>query len=161
MDILQALQNQYTQSATLSSVISEGPRGGSGDIVPPIADGAQVLSQSITLADAAHKVLAKVTLWGRSDDRPVAAALFRGTVCIDARHQPLHFGAFQFRDLGDVFAMSVLDAPSSAGPHVYSVRVGVLAYADEGGGVMRLNGTDSGRLFGGASKCTLTLLEIG
>lgn len=82
----------------------------------------------------------------------MAAALFRGTNCLNAA---ANLAAVD--DTGSIITMDVLDAPGSVGPHTYSVRVG----NSSGAQTPRLNGTQAARRFGGAAKCTLTLLEIG
>jgi hypothetical protein len=149
MDILQALQNVYTANATLSTELPID------DTVPLDTEGVLVLTQSITLASASPKVLVKAALWGQASASTFwGAALFRGSICIDAKAVVID----GTNTLGNQIMMSVLDAPGAIGPHAYSVRVG--SY-NPGGSVLRLNGTTSDRVFGGASKSTLTLLEIG
>ena len=165
MDILQALQNQYTQNADLLGEFVMGPEanGAGGDLVPLVSEGVQVLSLSITLVSSTNRVYVKASIWGQRLFTPITAAVFRGTSCIDAKAQPV-WGTY---DCDDALTFAFLDEPGTAGPHLYTVRVGSQAYSEEAGDPFpfRLNGTDTfeggERRFGGVSKCTLTLLEIG
>lgn len=142
---LQTLQNTYDVNANLSTTIS------GTDTVPTISDGTQVLAQAITTAASANKVLVSGSVWGAVATNSVylIAALFRGTTCINV-------AAHLFPTAG--FAAGIkfdfLDSPGSAAAHTYSVRVGASS------GNARLNGNHATRLFGGASKCTLTVTEI-
>jgi hypothetical protein len=111
-----------------------------------------VLSQAITLSSPGSKVLARAVLWGRCTSI-WGAAIFRGAACIQAQAVVID-GA---NTLGNWITMSLLDSPGSIGPHTYSVRAG----SNDAAFVLRLNGTTTARLLGGASRCTLTLLEIG
>jgi hypothetical protein len=147
MATLQVLQNVYTANADLSPVIP------ADDTVPTATEGTQVLSQSITLASSASKVLIEVSIWGRTNATTSwSVALFRGSTCIAAAANLLNSS-----DVGGAIAIDILDQPLSVGPHVYSVRAGPSA----GGIGLRLNGIHNARRFGGAGKCTLTLREIG
>jgi hypothetical protein len=146
MATLQALQAVYSANANLTTALPID------NTVPASGEGTEVLSQAIALASSANKVLVEVTLWGRAgSEAGWGAALFRGSTCIQAQAQ-----LPDFDDLGTLIAFDLLDAPGSVGPHSYSVRVGA-----QGGAALRLNGIESGRRFGGVSKCTLTLREIG
>lgn len=144
--VLTALQNQYTANADLTTQIPHD------DTTPTNTEGTQILSQAITLSNAANKVLALVTLNGSLSSAPNswAGALFRGSTCIQAQSAVLD-NALRTIPLD----FDWLDTPGSVGPHTYTVRVG-----PAGGFTLRMNGTSSARLFGGVAACTLTLLEI-
>ena len=144
MATLQALQATYGTNANLTTALPID------DTVPTSSEGTQVLSQAITLASSANKVLIEVSLWGRAN-APWGAALFRRTTCLQAQAQLL-----EEDDMGGLIVFDLLDTPGSVGPHTYSVRAGA-----HGGATLRLNGNETARRFGGASKCTLTLREIG
>lgn len=143
--ILQCLQTTYSTNTALATVIPND------DTVPQSTEGVQVLSLSITPADNTNKILCLVHFWGSagiSTSFFMLGALFRGATCINA----IRVDAAA----SDMAAsMALLDSPASASAQTYSVRVG-----PETGSDLRLNGTNSARLFGGASACTLTLLEI-
>jgi hypothetical protein len=164
MDIIQALQNQYTANVAISDIFHIGAfsGGAGGDVLPTISQGAQVLSQTITLGRATNKVYVKVALWGNQVGVPSASALFRGATCLDARG--LANGQY---DNDSILTMALLDEPGAVGPHTYSVRFGAY-YSDEDldfTSPAALNGLNifgsPERLFGGIAKCTLTLLEVG
>ena len=141
----QALQAIYSANANLTTPLPID------DTVPTATEGVEVLSQSITLASSANKVLVELALWGRTFEVNWGAALFRGSTCL---HAQAHI--IESFDLCNTIGFDILDAPGSVGPHVYSVRAG-----SESGAVLRLNGVENARRFGGASKCTLILREIG
>lgn len=142
--VLQVLQNQYTANADLTTDLPID------DTVPTNTEGDQVLSQAITLAAAANKVLINVDLWGgAASSANVAMALFRGTICIAANGWDISSAGVH-----RCGSMCFLDTPGSVGPHTYTVRVGTNTPT------LRLNGTATGRLFGGVGVSTLTLMEI-
>jgi hypothetical protein len=145
MATLQTLTAVYSANANLTAGLP------ADDTVPTSGEATEVLSQSITLASSASKVLVEVSLWGRTNAVTWSAALFRGGACINAACNLVSAG-----DVGATLAMDLLDAPGSVGPHVYSLRVG-----SNGVATLRLNGIHNARRFGGAGKCTLTLREIG
>ncbi len=143
--VLQILENVYTTNADLSTTIP------ADDTIPLIGEGTEVLTQAITTAAAANKVLCSVRLWGITITNViVTAALFRGTTCINAAGLG---GSTNVSGVQDI-EFSKLDSPGSAAAHTYSVRVGASS------GPARLNGTGAARLYGGVSACTLTLMEI-
>lgn len=143
--VLQALQVVNSENVSLTT---DFPLGAAA---PTVSDGNEVLSQSITLSNPNNRVLAMVNLFGHAGGNFWAASLFRGTTCLNAA-----VNLPSWDDTGSIITMDFLDQPGSVGPHTYSVRVGNLFTPRP-----RLNGTASGRLFGGAAKSTLTLLEIG
>ncbi len=149
--ILQCLQNTYVTNANLTTAIPYD------DTTPTSSEGTQVLSQAITPADNTNKVLCLVFLWGTGASGVTSAALFRGTTCINAAAvMSTSTGADVTDNAGAfVLALAFLDSPASASAQTYTVRVGPDTAA-----VMRLNGTTGARRFGGASACTLTLMEV-
>lgn len=134
--VLQCLQTTYTTNADLSTALPQD------DTIPLIGEGAEILSLAITPASASNRILALVALWGTSGN--LGAAMFRGSTCINA-----------FICSGLAQSMNFLDSPATTSSTTYSVRVGSTS-----GAAVRMNGSAASRLFGGASACTLTLIEI-
>lgn len=143
--VLQALQNVYTTNADLTSTIPLD------DTTPTSSEGTQVLSQAITPASSSNKVLVEAVIYGSVNTNSVAmiAALFRGTTCIQAAHH-----TFSTSNFPQTLKLSFLDSPNTTSATTYTVRVG------PNSNTLRLNGTTTTRLFGGAASCTLTLMEI-
>lgn len=143
--ILQVLQTTYATNADLTTQL---PRD---DTVPTSTEGTQILSQAITPAASANKVLCRVFVWGDdSTTGSIVVALFRGTTCIQvASAIPVAANA------DTCVALEFLDSPSTTSSTTYSVRVGPGEAT-----TVRLNGTTATRLFGGASTCTLTVMEV-
>lgn len=143
--VLQTLQATYAANADLSTAIP------ADDTVPLIGEGTEVLTLAITPASASNKILCLVQLWGATITNViVTAALFRGSTCINATGLGGNTGGSGVQDM----TINHLDSPASASAQTYSVRVGPAS------GTTRLNGQTSGRLYGGTSVCTLTLMEI-
>jgi hypothetical protein len=143
--VLQTLQTTYATNTNITDVIPFD------DTAPTTSEGIEILSQAITLANAANKVLARVSLWGACSASGIAmsASLFRGSTFIQGR--TLVHGNANWPEPMD---FDLLETPGSVGPHTYSVRVGPSS------GTLRMNGGTTGRLFGGSAVCTLTLMEI-
>lgn len=150
--VLQVLQDTYATN-TLLGVATGSTAAGFDDTVPLVSEGDEVLSQAITLANSANKVLAEVFLVGGASvaSGNIIAALFRGSTCINSRVQHCP-NANNVMTIG----FDVLDTPGSVGPHTYTVRV------SPGGGAsnIALNGNTGGRHLGGSQACTLTVSEI-
>jgi hypothetical protein len=143
--VLQCLQTTYATNTDLTTAIPYD------DTSPGSAEGTQVLSQDITPTDNSNQILCLVHVWGDVDSvsgTVWSVALFRGTTCINAAARE------DLNEQASGCVINHLDSPASASAVTYSVRVG--PDSDN----MRLNGKNSGRKFGGASKCTLTLMEI-
>lgn len=143
--ILQVLQNQYTTNTDIATAIPLD------DSTPLIGEGTEVLTKAITVAATANSVRAQVVVNGAVSNASTAmiVALFRGSTCIDAKPH-----TFTTQNFPATITMDVLDAPATAGSVTYSVRVGPSA------NTLRLNGSTTSRIFGGTSKCTLTVSEI-
>ncbi len=143
--VRQCLQTTYATNADITDNIP------ADDSIPLITGGAEVLSLAITPNDNTNKVLVLVNLFGQTVTNVIwTTALFRGTTCINAVGNGGNTGTAGVQDV----SICHLDSPASASAQTYSVRVGLSA------GTLRLNGLTSGRLYGGASACTLTLMEI-
>lgn len=145
--VIQVLQTTYATNTALSTTTP------ADDTTPTSSEGTQVLSQAITPADNTNKVLCIVHVWGGSTSATdITVALYRGTTCIQVA---TGFGGniASFESPFDV-SFFFLDSPASASAQTYSVRVGPDTSS------CRLNGTSAGRLYGGTSTCTLTVMEI-
>ena len=145
--ILQCLQTTYATNADLTVTIPND------DTVPTSSEGTQVLSQAITPADNTNKVLCIVDIWGAMNTAStfMSVSLLRGTTTIQVASHGFGTGTANFPA---AVSFAFLDSPASASAQTYSVRVG------PNGNICRLNGTTGGRMFGGASACTLTLMEV-
>jgi len=137
---LQILQNTNVTNTSLTTILPID------DTVPTITEGDEILSQAITLAATANKVAVLVCVPAASGST-VGVAVYRGSTCIWA-------GIFA-PGAGEMASPVFLDAPGSTGPHTYSVRIG-----NNTGAVTRINGSTVGRIFGGVSAATLTLIEF-
>lgn len=142
--VVQCLQTTYSANVDLTQQIPLD------DTIPLITEGTQVLSQDIVLA-APNKVLCQVCMWGQGDSNGTVfiISIFRGTTCIQA----MGGNCDNLSSAVGSYSVNFLDSPG-VGAQTYSVRVGA------NNGLFRLNGAMSGRLFGGATACTLTLMEI-
>lgn len=120
--------------------------------VPLITDGTNILNISVIVTSITAKYLVMVDLLGQANAANLAlvATLWRGNTCIGAFSQ-------SSGNTGDPMTLSahVVDVPGNAGPTGYAVRVG-----PEAAGTIRMNGTPSGRMFGGVAKCSLTAVRI-
>lgn len=145
----QVLQDTYTANTSLSTALPWD------DSIPTSTEGTQVLSQAITLSSSLNRVRVTVALNGSPSaaNASMIAAVFRGTTCI---------GVSQSGSTNATLAVNVsldlVDAPGITNP-TYTVRVGARTNANAAANLF-LNGTGSGRFFGGASVCTLTVEEL-
>lgn len=150
--VLQVLQNTYTTNASLTTVIPFD------DTIPLITEGTEVLSRDITVSSTSNRVLATVHVWGTIDNVGTSfasMALFRGNTCINAGQMGLVATTAEDRaQIGG--PMTTLDSPGSTSAQTYTVRVG----PSSSGNPIYLNGIVAARRFGGASTCTLTLMEV-
>jgi len=144
--VLQVLQDNYTTNVHLTTQIP------SDNTTPTSSEGTEVLSQAVTLADAANKVLVEFSAFGATSttNGAILWAIFRGTTCIQAGKVATFSANDELSVVGDF-----LDTPGSVGPHTYSVRVG-----PSGAYAVRLNGDTANALFGGAASATLTVSEV-
>lgn len=151
VSVLQVLQDTYTTHEAITAQIPHD------DTVPQSTEGTEILSQAITPSKTTNKVLVTVSVWGTLDNVAAFAsmAVFRGTTCINASQMGLIGSGSEDRaQVG--CSMTILDSPSSTSAQTYSVRVG----NSDGTTTLSLNGLIGSRLFGGASACTLTVMEI-
>lgn len=140
--VLNTVQNTNANYTSITATISRN------DTAPTSTSGTEILSQAITPAATANKVLVRFNAWGtHSGILESTAVICRGSTVI----QVCSSGTQSNEPA--VFSCEFLDSPSTASSVTYSVRIGVST------GTFRLNGTTA-RLFGGTSFATLTLQEI-
>lgn len=144
--VLQVLQNTNVANSDLTAVIPDD------DTTPLVSEGTQVLTQAIVLATTSSRVEVHAVIWGATAGTVgISAALFRDSVCIDAKGGANLGSTSDYREL----TFHVVDSPATAGSVTYSVRCGPRS-AD----TLRLNGTSAARRFGGNSKCELIVKEL-
>jgi hypothetical protein len=136
---------EYTASAALTTILPVD------DTIPQITEGTEILSVSVVVDSPTQVVRLRWTgqvMVGGSYYS--AAALFQDSTCVAA----VWDGAFGVGTRTTEMAREVV--PGAAGTYVFSVRVGPSA-----AGSVYLNGTTTGRYFGGVSRSVLTadLLE--
>jgi len=153
--VLQVLQTTYTTNTALATTIP------ADDTTPTSTEGVQILSQAITPASSSNKILCLVTVWGRADGsggngNSMTASLLRSTTTINAQNTTTGLVDSGSGNIQVILSMSIthLDSPATTSSTTYSVRVGGESTP------IRLNGTTSGRLFGGTATCSLTLIEV-
>jgi hypothetical protein len=133
----------YTTNASLSTAIPND------DTIPTISEGTQILTKAITPGSTSNKI--RITVAGHGtpsgSNSQMIVALYRGNTCIF----PFACGN---NSVAQNIAFSYIDSPSSTSELTYSVRVGSHT------GSVYMNGTASGRLFGGAAACTMRLEEL-
>jgi hypothetical protein len=135
---------EYSTNADLSTTIPLD------DTVPTSTEGTQILSQAVTTTSNTQRVRIRVNGVGEqaSTGAAMIMALFRGTTCVQVSDFNVGGGLYvEERQL----SLEYEEQPGAAGSYTYSVRVGASS------GAMRMNGTNAGRLFGGAAKTTMVI----
>lgn len=145
--VTQTVYAEYTTHASLSAAIPLD------DTIPQNTEGTQILTASITPRSSSNKILARFQcMGGRSTDNVIiSSALFNNSTA-DA------ISATAILSGGSItqFGLEFLHSPASTSAQTYAIRVGT------SGGPIAINGSTNplARLFGGASRATLTLHEI-
>lgn len=139
---------EYTTNADIISVIPID------DSIPQIGEGIEILTISITPKKLTNKIRLRFQGQSSLSVAPVAAvcALFAngGANAIAANvvsHTTINFAL--------PLAMEIEITPSALTAQTYTVRVGTSSAA-----TLRMNGTTTGRIFGGVSRATLIAEEI-
>lgn len=129
------------------------------DTIPQNTEGTEILSAAITPASTSNRVRVSVTLFGSSADNAsspgpvtIIAPLFRDSVA-DALHATAIRPAMATQPACLSFVFE--HTPATTSPITYKVRVGPAA-----AGTMRLNGSTTGRIFGGVAAATMVVEEI-
>jgi hypothetical protein len=144
---------EYTQNASIIPF---------DDTIPESTEGTEILTANITLKRPSSRVRVRFDGWGQCTAgggvaRPWAAALFRDLGVNALQAQASGPDAVELTNVNNTQHLSLEfeEAPGSVGPFTYKIRAGGID-----GGTLRLNGKVSGRIFGGASRATLTVEEI-
>ena len=131
---------EYASNADLTTAIPFD------DTIPTSTEGTQILSVSVTTTTATQRVRLKFSGFGQcnSANGHIAAAFFRDSTCVGVSVQDAVFTTAirQWYGVAE-------DAPGAAATYTYTVRVG----SDVG--TVRMNGSTSSRVYGGAAKATL------
>jgi hypothetical protein len=136
----------YTTHTALVSII---PHDNS---IPQPSEGTQILSTTLTPKSASNRVRVRFSGFGSaSGNIPIVAFLsIDGGAAVQAV-SVYGTSAGQTQHIGFEFEY----VPGDTAPHTYSVRVG-----PGSSGNVRMNGTTTIRVFGGAAASTLTVEEI-
>lgn len=129
----------YTANSDLSTVIPLD------DTTPLISEGTEILTANITPTSASNKIQIILAGFGGGASY-MAWAVFRNSTCI-------YVGLGVNSNFVNI-ATNYEDSPATTSQITYSVRVGSVS------GGARMNGSLSGRYFGGTAKCTMVLKEI-
>ena len=141
--VISVVTGTYTASADLTTVIPFD------DTTPLITEGTQIISISVTTTTTTQKVRMSLNgIAGGGNSVEMTAAVFRGSTCVGVTGTTAGAG-FAGTFTGPI-QLDIEDAPASASTFTYTVRVGPNA------GTMRMNGTASGRLYGGTAATILT-----
>jgi hypothetical protein len=133
---------EYLANADLSNPI---PRN---DTVPLVSQGTQILSITYTPKAVTNRIRLTCLGFGAAGNGYPTLALFRDGVCVQVG-RATHNSSWEV-PLGFDYE----EAAGTTSPIAYTVRAGASS------GSMRMNGTTSGRLYGGAARTTLVLTEL-
>lgn len=144
--LLQRRRVENSTASTLSSYTAMPLI--STNTTPTTSMGGEVLSDSITLANAANKVhIRGVVHFTTSATRDVVVAVFRGSTCI--------YSAFHVVSGSGQISIDAQDAPGSTGPHTYSVRIG-----DTLASTLYINSAAGSSSLGGTVRSAMSLEEF-
>ncbi|MBX3533411.1 MAG: hypothetical protein KF826_03595 [Xanthobacteraceae bacterium] len=134
----------YTANSDLSAQIP------SDDTTPTVSEGTEILTENITPTSSSNKIRISISGFGQPSGTGSALimAVFRNSTCVAVRAIGSN-GTF-----ANIETIKI-DSPATTSQVTYSVRVGPY-----GVNSLRMNGTVSGRLFGGTAACTMRLEEI-
>lgn len=146
IDTIARYYDEYGINADLSTTIPID------DTVPTSTEGNQILSRSVAVTGTTQRVRIRVNGFGMpaTAGADLVMALFRGSSCVQVSASGEGAGAFVTQR---AISLECEDQPGAIGSFTYSVRVGANT------GAVRMNGTDAGRLFGGAAKTTM-IIEV-
>lgn len=141
----------YTANTNLTTTIPYD------DSIPQNTEGTQILTLTITPTSASNKVRLRFSGFGSaSTTEHITAALFVNSTAnaIFATMTALERDSGAQTDRPSSISFEFEHSPGTTSATTYSVRVG------GPGGTIRMNGTSSGRLFGGVAACTLIAEEV-
>lgn len=139
---------EYTANADLTNVIPND------DTIPQIGEGTQILSVSLTPRKTTNRV--RIRFQGETSLSVVPASVIcslfvNGVANAIAANVVTHITA----NYAVLLALEFEHVPNSLAVQTYTLNIG-----PEAAGTLRLNGTSTGRLLGGASRATLIAEEI-
>ncbi|MCW5676300.1 MAG: hypothetical protein KIT15_17125 [Xanthobacteraceae bacterium] len=134
----------YTANADLTTLIP------ADDTTPTVSEGTEILTANITPTSSSNKIRISISGFGHPSGTGSALimAVFRNSTCVAVRAIGSN-GTF-----ANIETINI-DSPATTSQVTYSVRV-----SPYGANSLRMNGTVSGRLFGGTAACTMRLEEI-
>lgn len=140
---------QYASNADLTTAIPYD------DTIPQVTEGTEILSAAITPKTTTNKVRIIANIAGAQSG---SANVYLGVaVFVNGGANAIVAKAMHMPNNSQGSHECVIDfehSPASVSTQTYTVRVGLNT------GTVRLNGTTSGRIYGGAQVCTITLQEI-
>jgi len=146
--ILQSKSATYAVNAAITGVIPLD------DTPPQSTEGSQILAVSITPSNVNNKIRLRGHGWGAADTSSVPIYSVFSSQSANAIAAGAFFGATMLNNYQG-FSFNVEHSPGVTTAVTYSVRCGL-----SGGGNLRLNGSTSFRLFGGASVAYLIAEEL-
>jgi hypothetical protein len=152
------VQVPRTANASYTANTNLTPSIPSDDTIPQNTEGTEILTATITPQSASSKVKVSFTCFfgaagGTSASAEAAAALFK-----DSGANAIH-ASYNFHSAGaglnivQTLSLVYIDSPATTSAVTYKIRVGA-------GATIRLNGTTTGRVFGGAAAANLVVEEI-
>lgn len=134
----------YTANADLTTLIP------ADDTTPLVSEGTEILTANITPTSSSNKIRISISGFGHpaGTGSALIMAVFRNSTCVAVRAIGSN-GTF-----ANIETINI-DSPATTSQVTYSVRV-----SPYGANSLRMNGTVSGRLFGGTAACTMRLEEI-
>lgn len=134
----------YTANADLTTLIP------ADDTTPLVSEGTEILTANITPTSSSNKIRISISGFGHpaGTGSALIMAVFRNSTCVAVR-------AIGSNSTFANIETIKIDSPATTSQVTYSVRV-----SPYGANSLRMNGTVSGRLFGGTAACTMRLEEI-
>jgi hypothetical protein len=144
------LQRTYATYATNADLTTTIPFD---DTIPQSTEGTEIITQAITPLSASSRIRIRFQAFGGTNAvSAFAAALFKDSdadaICVSAAYVGDANNA-------EAIVLEYEEASGSTSSRTYKIRVGGAT-----GATLRLNGTTSGRLFGGRAIATLIVEEI-
>lgn len=147
--VIDSVVGNYTTNAAITGAGNIIPVD---DTVPLVTEGLQIISVSLTPKTTTNKLRCRFTGQGTGAAAAnLTYAIFVGSTCIDSS-----IAQNTAADVPATMASEAEFSPASVAAQTIQVRIGIQVAAAS----IRLNGTSTARLFGGASGATLVVEEI-
>lgn len=144
------IQTQYAEYTANADILTTIPYD---DTIPQNTEGTEILSRTITPRFSDSQILLTFQgFYSISVTTHGICSLFRDSI---SNALAAEAGSVITGGLNGVMALAYLDSPATVGPVTYKIRVG-----PQNAGTLRMNGTPTARVFGGASRATLVAQEI-